>query len=80
MKRLRRYRWADFLRKAPDQGSAQGPSPRKPYRPKERVSAGDIIEIGDQNIMFLRNATGTSGSVAFPANTVLVVKETPWLK
>jgi hypothetical protein len=36
--------------------------------------------MGEYNIMFLRNATGTTGSVGFPANTVLVVKETPWLK
>jgi len=80
MKRLRRYRWSDFFRKAPDQGSAQGPSPRKPFRMKERVSVGWTDVVGNRHLLELRNASGQSGFVDFPENTVLVVKETPWLK
>jgi len=39
------------------------------------VVAGEVAVMGEYNIMFLRNATGATGSVGFPENTVLVVCE-----
>jgi len=80
VKNSRRYRWCDFLKKPPSRGSFSGPYPAKPYRPKERVSVDNIIVSGKGNILYLKNFTGDGGYVIFPVNTVLVVKETPWLE
>lgn len=80
MKNRRRYRWCDFLKKLPSRGSLSGYWDAKPYRPKERVSVGRVTIIGEHNILYLRNATGAGGTVVFPVDTVLVVKETPWLE
>jgi len=40
----------------------------------------NIIVSGNGNILYLKNFTGDGGYVIFPVNTVLVVKETPWLE
>jgi hypothetical protein len=80
MKNRRRYRWCDFLKKLPSRGSFSGPYPAKPYRPKERVSVDNIVVAGKCNILYLKNFTGDGVFVTFPVDTVLVVKETPWLK
>jgi len=77
---VKSLRWCDFQKKPPSWGSASGPNPSNLYRLKQRVSVGRINIIGEFNILYVQNAAGAGVAVIFPVNTVLVVKETPWLE